>query len=458
MRAPLELALVDRVLVLLARHRRAADEDAWLRDVAARLTPGQLRDLAAKVELNDVAPQVLISEARAGVRLGVAPGIREAWTARATLVRNRNLRRVQEGAALFAEMGRRGIDVILLKGGLFAEELWGDPAYKKMNDLDVLIRPEDLTDVRELYEERGYLPLVLFEGGDPEDVDPAKTHHLPSYVSRDMEFVIGTHWELCSRKKKIRLDYERMWAESRPVPFYGTTVRSLTPEDNLHHLAIHFHHYKTGLKELADVFNYARHTQPDWDLLGARIAEAGTAGRAHYVFSLAQALQPMGTPTSFDRRLEREADAFRRSEVSRRLAKPELLLQSRSTYESTIEKAYTRYALETRFHRKLPAFLVFFWRLVFPPLWVLRRTNHVPRVTLLNLPWLWLVNLWRTGREIGEGLGMAVFLAVTIKGSVEVLISLQNYWDPPTDDPLTRLREAVGGDDAALERLMDYLE
>jgi hypothetical protein len=350
------------------------------------------------------------------------------------------------------------MDVILLKGGLFAEELWGDPAYKKMNDLDVLIRAEDLHDVRELYEERGYLPLVLFEGGDPKDTDPRKTHHLPSYVSRDLEFVIGTHWELCSPKKGIRLDYDRMWAESGTVPFHGTTVRSLTPEDNLHHLAIHFHHYKTGLKELSDVFNYARHTQPDWDLLAERIAEAGTEGRAHYVFSLAQALQPMGTPTSFDRRLEEGADVFRRGEVRRRLDRPELLLKSRSTYESTIEKAYTRYAMETLFHRKLPAFLVFFWRLAFPPFWVLRRTNHVPRVTPLNLPWLWAVNLWRTGREIGEGLGMAVFVAVILKGAVEVFLSIQNYWDPPSDDPLTRLREAVGGEDAALERLMAYLE
>jgi hypothetical protein len=68
MRAPVELDLVDRVLVLLARHRRSQDEDAWLRDSAARLSPGQLRDLAAKVNLNDVAPQVLISEARASSR------------------------------------------------------------------------------------------------------------------------------------------------------------------------------------------------------------------------------------------------------------------------------------------------------------------------------------------------------------------------------------------------------
>lgn len=457
MRPPLELCLVDRVLVQLARPNRTEDEDGWLRDTAARLLPSQLGDLAAKVALNDVAPQVLLSEERAGVRLDVSPPVRAAWEERRRLVGARNTRRVHEGAELFAEMGSRGIDVVLLKGGLFACELWGDPGYKKMNDLDVLIRPEDLGDVRELYEERGYLPLVLFEGGDPRDIDPVKTHHLPSYVSRDLEFVIGTHWQLASPKKGFRLDYGRMWAETRPVPFHGTTVLSLSPEDNLHHLAIHFHHYKTGLKELADVFNYALYTHPDWDLLADRIEAAGTAGRAHYVFSLAQALHPMGTPTSFDRRLEVGSDAFRRAEVRRRLARPELLLKSRSTYESTIEKAYTRYALETCFHRKLPAFLVFFWRLVFPPPWVLRRTNHVPRLTLLNLPWLWVANLWRTGREIGEGLGMAVFLAVTIKGAVEVLLSIQNYWDPPTDDPLTRLREAVGGD-APLERLMAYLE
>ena len=82
---PVELGPVDRVLVMLARHRRTSDEDAWLRDAAARLTPGQLRDLAAKVNLNDVAPQVLLSEERSGLRLAVADVIRQAWEARRDL-------------------------------------------------------------------------------------------------------------------------------------------------------------------------------------------------------------------------------------------------------------------------------------------------------------------------------------------------------------------------------------
>jgi hypothetical protein len=251
-----------------------------------------------------------------------------------------------------------------------------------------------------------------------------------------------------------------MWQDSFEVPFQGTVVRSLSHEDNLHHLAIHFHHYKTGLKELADVFNYAIFAgrDLDWGLFESKILAAGTASKAHYLFALANALHPLGAPESFFLSLEREADDFSRSEVGLRLSRRDLLLKSRSLYESVIEKAYTRYMLETLFHRKIFYFGLFFYRLLFPPAWVLARTNVVDEVTWGNYPGLFLENLGRTARVIGEGLGRLVFLLVCLKGSLEILASLKHYLAPPRDDPMSRLMAAVEGDETRLQALMEFLE
>ncbi|MCA9556539.1 MAG: nucleotidyltransferase family protein, partial [Myxococcales bacterium] len=335
-----DLSRVDRALVLLSLHRLSGDQVAWLEEFFADLPAGQEEELAAKVALNDVAPQVLLNLERHGIDPGLPPPLLDPWRQRRQQIQALAARRVAEAASLFRDFEAEGIEVIVLKGMLFAEVMWRDPAYKKMNDVDVLVRAEDVQDVRELYRARGYLPLVLFEGGDEEHLDLAKGHHLPSFVSPDLEFVVGTHWGLASPRKGLRLDHERMWVDSFELPFHGTRVRSLSHEDNLHHLAVHFHHYKTGIKELSDVYNYAAHAGEalDWDLLERRILAAGTASRAHYLFELAAALHPLGAPQSFFLALERAADEFARAEVRLRLSRLDLLTRSRSLYESTIEK------------------------------------------------------------------------------------------------------------------------
>jgi hypothetical protein len=246
------------------------------------------------------------------------------------------------------------------------------------------------------------------------------------------------------------------------VSFQGGTVRSLSHEDNLHHLAIHFHHYKTGIKEFSDVYNYTRyaseHGGVDWDLLEKRILEAGSGSKAHYLFNLVDSISSLGAPQSFFLALEREADAFSRSEVNLRLSRCDLLLKSRSLYESVIEKAYTRYTLETRAHQKIYYFALFFYRLLFPPFWVVARTNVVDEVTWDNFPRLFLANLSRTARVIGDGLGLWVFLVVCVKGSFEILFSVKHYFRPSREDLMSKLLASVDGDEEALQALMDFLE
>lgn len=443
----------------LTRSRIPREAQDRLEAFVAAAGPEDWAELVEKVKLNDVGPAVHLGLLRTSLAAAVPKELVAAARGRYDAIAARNRRRWREARELFAALRGAGVDVILLKGGYFAEALWGDPGYKKMNDLDILIPAAGIKAALGVYRARGYLPLVLFEGGDPEAIDPAKTHHLPSFVSADFEFVLGTHWDLVSAKSGIRLDVARIWRDAVPLDFHGVELRRMSAEDNLHHLAVHFHHYKTGVKELSDIWNYAAFAAPvDWDRLLAMIRAAGSASRAYYCLSLADAIEPLGAPEAFFAALRAEADDFRRAEVDLRLSRLDLLLASRSLWEAEIEKSYTRYMLEPWFHRKAWFFLQFFRRLVLPPPWVLARTNVVDRVTPFNLPWLLLVNLRRTARVIGEGVGVAIFGLVMVKGLLETLASLVHYVRPPPPGPLEALEAAAGGDRGKLMKLMEFLD
>lgn len=462
MSAPGTFSRADRALVALSLARPTGVEVEAARSLLEGLEPAGAAELAEKIAFNDVAPQVLLNVARHDLPLPLPAASLEAMRQRRSEVAARNERRRLETIGLLEDLAAAGVQVVLLKGVLFALTMWEDPGYKKMNDLDVLIHAEDIAATVEVYRRRGYVPLVLFEGGDPDAVDPAKTHHLPSFVSRDLQFVVGTHWDLAGRKSGVRLDVPRMWLDSQPVDYHGAPARALAPLDNLVHLAVHFHHYKTGVKELADIYNYARFVAPvPWPRLAARLVEVGAAGRGYYCLSLAHELQALGDEEPVARfltELRDHADEFRVADADLRLARRHLLTSSRSLYEGTIEKAFTRFMVETRFHRKLWWALVFWWRLLFPPAEVLARTNVEASVTRSSWPRLWLANLGRTGRVLQATFGQHPWLAAAAVTVAWTAQALPNYLRPPPFDGMEELRRAIGGDPGKVQALMDFLE
>ncbi len=451
-----------RVAIRLVKAQLSPPEVRELGETLQDLGEVEREDFMELVRLNDIAPQALLNLRRTSLEHELPEDELVTLERKARQVRARNQRRLAALKELLRDFASAGIEVVILKGVMLAELVWKDHGYKRMNDVDILVRGEDVPRVVEIYRDRRLVPLVLFEGGDPDEVDLAKSHHLPSYVDSTFEFVVGTHWDLVGRKSRIKLDVPRMWRDAEPMDLQGIPVKRLSHLDNLVHLAVHFHHYKTGLRELSDIFNLARHASPlDFDQLGSRLLEAGAASRAYYSLSLAHSLESLGPGEAVApmlERLGRAADDFSRSEVALRLAHRSLLPRSRSTYESTIEKAFTRFLVETSAHRKLWRAGVLWYRILFPPWWVLERTNVVEKVTLGNLLPNWGANLARTRRVMAETMGNSPWLILVAATVLGPLAALPNYLRRPADDPMARLLEAAGGDAAKIQNLLDYLE
>jgi hypothetical protein len=344
------------------------------------------------------------------------------------------------------------VRAIVLKGGRFAESVYGDVGYKKMNDLDLLVRFSDLSAIRQAYREQGLVPLALLEGDD--DPSEVKGYHLPAHVSRDLTFVLGTHWALCSPKRGYRFDSARLWERAVAFAFGGRELWSLSPADVLHHLIVHFHYYKTGLKELADFANWlGANPGFNWGLFADEVDVARTWTPAFRTLTLVETLYGCSIPRPFLEACRVRCDPFVASDTVRLASRPDLLLTSRSVHGSEIEKAYLAFTYERSFARKWPWYLAFWNRLLFPPYDVLCRTNACAPGEANRL-WLLGMNLARTSREVAKGYGMALFALLMVQSTVQLLGSLVARGT----DKMAGLRQELGVDDRKIWQLLDSME
>ncbi len=449
---------VDRALILMTLPVLTPSEHQELNDLARTLSITDWQEAREKIDLNDIGPVVWVTVNRADL-VGVLPaGLREHLRQRYETIRRRNEARRQTAARLFQRFQAERIEVIVLKGMLFAELVYHETAYKKMNDLDMLIRFADLTKVKAVFAELGLVPLKLLEGGEDEQPDERRNYHLPSYVSQDGSFVVGTHWGLCSPKRGYRIDTESLWKRSMEAVVADHPVRSLSPIDALHHLVVHFHYYKTGLKELGDFAAWIRHWGPfDWKAFATEVERAGTWSPAFHTLTLVEAAYGVGVPDDLLADWRTHADRATVRDTLKLSARCELLLTSRSTWAAEIEKAWMQFSFAGRWHDKPRHFVTFWQRLLFPPYETLLRVNGCAEYEK-PLWWLWFMNLWRTAREVGRSFGLAIFALLMMKSTWELLSDLAAEAVGRPRDRLADLCRQLGTDEAQLKKLLESMD
>ncbi|MBF0502885.1 MAG: nucleotidyltransferase family protein [Candidatus Riflebacteria bacterium] len=446
---------VDSALIALTRASPTSGDTAYI--AAFFADAPDWFSFESKIRHNDVAPLVYLNLERLGMLGRLPEWLLLRLRDRREKIVAANRARLLMAADFLARAKSVGVRVIVLKGVLFAETLYRDAGYKKMNDMDILVRFEDIEATKRIYSEMGLLPLVLLEGG-AEDPDPRKTHHLPTFVSRDMKFVIGTHWALTSPKSGFHIDHETLWQRAHAVSIGGVDAWALSSEDALHHLCVHFHYYKTGLKELGDFAALLNGCNDfDWKLFDGLVRSSETQTPVFRALKLVETVYESGVPKSLLAACRAAAEPFTVQDTEVLVARRNLLLMSRSTWSSEIEKAYMAFSFESRFKGKLRWFLIFWHRILRPPLSVLYRTNAVlPGEKPLGM--LFYANLVRTAREIGRGYGLAAFGLIMAVSTFELISCLLHSVTGTEDDRMAALCKTFGVNDAGILQLMDAME
>lgn len=400
----------ERLTLLLSLARHTPDERAELDAIAAdpALDWAEVDRLASHNAIRPLACRHLHD---AGHWPRVPTAIAEPWQAFATRVAEVNRARLDTARPLFAAAAARGVRIAILKGIYFAPTYYGDANYKKMNDIDFLIRPADLEPLLALYREHGYFCLAkLFD----DEQQLAFSHHTPPYVHRSLQCVLGTHWGLVSPQTAFKPDYEAIWSRAVPFEFLGDRHWALHPVDNLHHLCLHLPYYKAGLREIADLYNLLR-AEPDfdWPLFLAEVQKAHSEPLVYHALSLVQALVPMsGVRQALDT-LSPRVSGFYAADTRRRVARPARILYGRSTLMSEIDKAFGEFSMTDRFPEKWRAFWTMWGRGLLAPREEVARFHYV-EADAWHLPLLYPSMARRVIRYVAKDLGPKNFALLVL--------------------------------------------
>lgn len=448
----------ERLLLLMALAQWGPEERSLAQSLLAEAQPQRLAELAAHNRLKPMVHRALMAwEANWG-----GEALQAEWAADAQAIAQANLGRAAIAMPIFSALAAEGVPVILLKGNRLALELYGSLGYKRMNDVDLLVRFEDLGKTVAAYRAAGCVPLGKLKADD--DFQRDFSHHTPPFFDPTLTLALGTHWDLVTPFAGFCFDVAGFWERKRPVAFPDAATHTcfgMAPEDDLHHLLVHLPRYKTGLRELMDPINLLRHHAEafDWEAFLGRVEAAGTAKRVLPSLMLLQALLPLaGVPEAIARLKPRVAGGGRLKDAQVLASVPARILSRRSTITARVDKAFVRFDSAGRFGPKLLAY----GRMWGIGLW----PSRADRARLMawaeddpRLPFAAPLAFGRVIGHVAEDLGPKVFALLLVKMKVDLAKSAwRTLMGRPKPDALAATATALGLDERALEAAMERLE
>jgi hypothetical protein len=142
--------------------------------------------------------------------------VRVQWAASAFLA--------SELQGLLREFTLSGLEVLPLKGPLLGQILYGSPALRPSDDLDLLVRPEDFVQAQSLLIHLGFTPAY-----EPDD------YH---QTLQRGDTCVELHFAVAPPSSPA-MDLEGVWRRARIVEFRGEKARCFANPDLLVYLTLH---------------------------------------------------------------------------------------------------------------------------------------------------------------------------------------------------------------------------
>jgi len=198
---------------------------------------------------------------------------------------------------------RMGIEVILLKGIALIHTIYPDIALRPMDDMDILIKQEDLAKTNEALNCLGYFL-------DPDYKDFLRGPAFSSinallYKPEDAShFFIHLHWHLINSSWPLgflasKTDMKRIWGCAEPVKIGDTDSLTLSPKHLLIYLAQHGScHYFSKLILLYDIARVLQYYKDrlNWELVAEEAKRSGLSYIVYNVLVLASKILNIEIP------------------------------------------------------------------------------------------------------------------------------------------------------------------
>ena len=259
-------------------------------------------------------------------------------------IKEKNTRRNSEAVKFLEKFSENGIQVALLKGVAFGETVYQNPAYKRMNDIDLLVHKSDINAIYKIYDDLDYFYVGERISGNREKSDKI-SHLAPHFVSRDFSCIIGTQWGIKSPLSGYRIDYDGIWSRTVPLNFNGVELCMLSPEDNLLHLCLHLGRFKTSLRDMMDFYNLIRFhgDKFDWHLFYELTISSKSANPVFFALGISNFLVPIPEVNALLEKIEPLVSHKYKMAVALRTQSLGIFLDSYSDHIQSIEKVISSF-------------------------------------------------------------------------------------------------------------------
>ena len=180
----------------------------------------------------------------------------------------RNTSHLLELIELFRE---QGILAVPYKGPALAVALYGNVAFRRCNDLDILVSRADVPRARELLEEQAFVPL--------HPTTPASREFLlqrrhSEIFTREQGPIVELHWAFAKQRGIFPLDLDMLRSRLGEMTLAGTRLPVFAPEDKLLILSAHgANHLWSRLEWLTGIAELIRSTPLAWPEILERARE-----------------------------------------------------------------------------------------------------------------------------------------------------------------------------------------
>lgn len=298
----------------------------------------------------------------------VPPTIKEVIEQECQKIQDENEKRWKSAEIFLRRFNEKGVEVVILKGNVFGPVFFKNPNYKKMNDMDILIKKKDVREVIQIYSELGYFSLGEILGKKIDDYD-SFSHHLPPFFDKGLTCMIGTHWGLVNPMVGYKLDYDKMWERIQTYQCNEMELKCLSPEDNLVHLCVHLSLFKSGIKEVGDIYNLLRFYRGslDWEYFVDQTQKSRIVNAVYLALSLSNAFCPMIEVQHVLGTLVDDVSDSIKKLVEKKTASLTGMLEQRTAHMSKIDKAYSKFKSTKKLGEKWSYYIEIWENLLLPP-------------------------------------------------------------------------------------------
>lgn len=438
------LSAEDRLFILLTYNKLAIEEKEQAENLFSQINSWEsFYELAL---FNKLVPHLYHNLKKEGYWKYLPPAIQAKFEHRAEEIRIKNSDRLATAKSILQVFNDKGIPFVVLKGVLFSETIYQNIGYKRMNDIDLLIRKEDLSSIINIYNEAGLFCIGERIGGKPEK-QLKTSHHLPPYVHKNLKCMFGTQWGLKSPLAPYEIDYAAIWQRVQPFSFMGLKALQLCPEDNLHHVCIHLGYYKTSVRDVFDIYNLLRQYQNtfNWALFLQEVRKAGTEGPVFFALSLANRLWPSVKVEEVIRLVHPKAKPFFRKGVREKTRLLRVQLRIGSHYLGEIEKLISGFNATSQFSEKLKYFFSLWKSLLWPPLQEGKKINAILNPSPLQKIWIRIKSPFRLMQAIANEIGWILLFALMIKTVFDVVFcGIRSLWKKGEGTSLEDYAQSLG--------------